>query len=297
VSEVSIFARVVPAHKLRIVRALRARGEVVAMTGDGVNDAPALKEADIGVAMGQRGTEAARQAADMVLLDDNFTTIVSSVRDGRRIYANIRKAIAYIIAVHVPIAGLALLAPLLVLPLLLLPVHIVLLELILDPTCSIVFEAEPAEPGLMQGPPHRPGEPLVDWRLAVHVAIQGSSILLASFLGYVVLLRAGEPVAAARTFAVVALVIGDILLTLSGRSHRLPVWRTLQGNNRTRYWVNGLALAALIAIVYVPWLQGGFGTTAIPPTRFLWAVAAAFVASFWWEPFKPLWWRTPRAGA
>jgi len=183
--ETGIFARVIPAHKKRIVRALKSLNLVVAMTGDGVNDAPALKHADIGIAMGKRGTGVAREAADMILLDDNFTTIVDTVKDGRRIYDNIRKAIGYVLVIHIPIALAALLAPLLHLPALLLPIHVVLLELIIDPTCSIIFERQPPEKGLMDKPPRNPNHPLVDSGLFIKAIMQGMTILAASLGSYI----------------------------------------------------------------------------------------------------------------
>src|SRR5512136_2510154 len=165
----SIFARVVPEQKLRIVEAFKASGEVVAMTGDGVNDAPALKAAHIGIAMGGRGSDVAREASSLVLLDDNFASIVAAVRMGRRIYANLKKAMAYIISVHVPIAGISLAPVLLGWPLILLPVHIVFLELIIDPACSVVFEAEREEPDIMKRPPRRPEDRLLDRRTLILV--------------------------------------------------------------------------------------------------------------------------------
>ena len=174
----TVFARVLPRQKRRIVSAFKVRGNVVAMTGDGVNDAPALKYADIGIAMGKRGTEVAREAADLVLLNDNFETIVSTVKDGRRIYDNIRKAIEYILVIHIPVALSALAPPLLGLPLLLLPVHVVILELIIDPTCSIIFERQPAESDLMTRPPRAFNEPLVNRGLIGKALLQGLTIFL-----------------------------------------------------------------------------------------------------------------------
>ncbi len=153
ISTATLFARAVPEQKLRIVNALKANGEVVAMTGDGVNDAPALKSADIGIAMGGRGTDVARESSSLVLLDDNFSSIVAAVRLGRRIFDNLKKAMAYIFSIHVPIAGMSLIPVLLNMPLVLLPVHIVFLELIIDPACSIVFESEKEERNVMHRPP------------------------------------------------------------------------------------------------------------------------------------------------
>jgi Ca2+-transporting ATPase len=177
IRRVNIFARVVPEQKLRLVNALKANGEIVAMTGDGVNDAPALKSAHIGVAMGGRGTDVAREASSLVLLDDDFSSIVSAVKQGRRIFDNIKKAMAYILAVHVPIAGLSLVPVLLKWPLVLLPVHIVFLELIIDPVCSVVFEAEREEADIMDRPPRNPKEPLFGRKTILISLLQGLSVL------------------------------------------------------------------------------------------------------------------------
>ena len=173
VSDVTVFARIMPEQKLRIVEALKANGEIVAMTGDGVNDAPSLKAAHIGIAMGGRGTDVAREASSIVLLDDDFGSIVKTIRLGRRIYDNLRKAMGFIVAVHVPIAGLALLPLIFGLPMIFGPIHIAFLEMVIDPVCSLVFEAETEEDDVMRRPPRAPDEPLFSARLIVWSLLQG----------------------------------------------------------------------------------------------------------------------------
>ena len=223
VRTVNIFSRVVPEHKMRIVKALKANGEIVAMTGDGVNDAPALKYADIGIAMGKRGSEVSREAADLILLDDNFSTIVDTIRDGRRIYDNIKKAIGYVFTIHIPIAFSCLLAPLLkVNPanLMLLPLHVVLLELIIDPTCSIIFERQPAEQNVMERAPRDPKEKLMRAKGLFRSILQGLTVFAASFGTYYVVLianpAANAPVARAMGLSVI--FISNLLLVLANSS-------------------------------------------------------------------------------
>jgi Ca2+-transporting ATPase len=184
--QIDVFARVVPEQKLRLVNALKANGDVVAMTGDGVNDAPALRAADIGVAMGGRGTDVAREAADLVLLDDDFSSIVRAARMGRGIYDNLTKAMAYLLAVHIPIAGLSLLPVLLGTPLVLFPAHVVFLELIIDPACSMAFEAEPMRPDVMRRPPRPVDQPLFNGRTVGLSVLQGSTVLIAVLVVYAV---------------------------------------------------------------------------------------------------------------
>jgi P-type Ca2+ transporter type 2C len=214
----TIFARTMPEQKLRIVNALKANGEVVAMTGDGVNDAPSLKAAHIGIAMGGRGTDVAREAASLILLEDDFTSIVAAIRLGRRIYDNLRKAMAYILAVHVPIAGLALIPLLFGLPLVFWPLHIAFLEMVIDPVCSIVFEAEGEEADTMRRPPRHPSEPLFT---AAFVAwsLQQGTLVLALVAGlFVMALHQGLPEPDARSLAFAALVATNLGLVLVNRS-------------------------------------------------------------------------------
>src|SRR5271157_1931503 len=212
IGEVSIFARMVPEQKLRLVNALKADGEIVAMTGDGVNDAPALKSAHIGIAMGGRGTDVAREAASLVLLDDDFSSIVQAVRMGRRVYDNLRKAMAYILAIHVPIAGLSVLPLVLGWPLLFSPVHIVFLELVIDPVCSIVFEAEQEEEGVMRRPPRDSQAPLFSPWLLGWSLLQGATVLLVVGTMLMVALHRKMPPEEARALSFVTLVTANFAL-------------------------------------------------------------------------------------
>jgi Ca2+-transporting ATPase len=254
----SVFARVVPEQKLRLVRAFEANGEVVAMTGDGVNDAPALRAANIGIAMGARGTDVAREAADLVVLDDDFSSIVAAIRLGRRVMDNIHKGIAYVLAIHVPIAGLSLIPILLRWPLILLPVHIVFLELIIDPACSIVFEAEPEEGDVMDRPPRDPRAPLVD-RVAIRVSLlQGATALLLVLGVLAVALATDHGEETARTLAFSSLVLTNLGLILTNRSSSRTTLRMLRVRNRALWWVIGGALGVLAACLTIAPLRGVF---------------------------------------
>jgi Ca2+-transporting ATPase len=291
IGEVNVFARVVPEQKLRIVRALKANGEVVAMTGDGVNDAPALKAADIGIAMGERGTDVAREAAALVLTDDDFSSIVGAVRMGRRIFENLKKAMAYILAVHVPIAGMSLLPVLFKLPVVLMPVHIAFLELIIDPACSIVFENEPEEPGIMEQPPRALDAPLFSSRMIGFALAQGVAVLAAVFAVYLVSLShpTADPAyheAYVRALTFATLVIANLGLIVANLSWTRSVFSVLRDGNRA-LWVVLVGAAAFLAVaLYVPFFRDLFRFGTLGLVEIAVAFAAAAFSVVWFEGVK-----------
>jgi Ca2+-transporting ATPase len=273
VAAVNVFARVTPEQKLVLVEALKMQGEVVAMTGDGVNDAPALKAAHIGVAMGQRGTDVAREAAALVLLQDDFTSIVRAIHMGRRTFANLRQAMVYTLAVHVPIVGLALLPVLLGLPLVLAPLHIAFLELVIDPACSLVFEAEAGDPDLMAQPPRRSTESLLSAAHVMQGMVQGSLVTLMVVGLYAWAVGQNVPAGTASTMAFVVLVTANAAMILPSRSTQTS-WRSLlSGLTRVSRWVLFCTLLALLAITAVPSLAQAFRFVPLAPLHWLAAMA------------------------
>jgi P-type Ca2+ transporter type 2C len=273
VGEVAVFARISPEQKLRIVEALKANGEVVAMTGDGVNDAPALKAAHIGIAMGGRGTDVAREAAAMVLLDDDFGSIVRAVRLGRRIYDNLRKAMGYILAIHVPIAGLALIPVLLGWPLILTPMLIALLELIIDPACSVVLEAEREESDVMRRPPRRADSALLSPPLLVWSLLQGACALVVVVTVLFGAVAAGMPDAQVRSTAFVTLVGANVALIFVNRTFTSSLREAFARRNVVLWWGLGIASAVLGAVFLLAPLRGFLGLGVLDARQ--WAISAA----------------------
>ena len=278
IGRTSVFARIMPEQKLRLVQAFAANGEVVAMTGDGVNDAPSLKAAHIGVAMGRRGTDVAREAASLVLLDDDFSSLVAAVRLGRRIDDNLRKAVSYILAVHVPIAGMSLIPVLFGWPLLLGPIHVVFLELIIDPVSSIVFEAEPEEAGVMARPPRDPKAPLFDNVLLARGLLQGAVVLAAALAMFLLGIRDEHGETVARAMAFVTLVLGNLGLVMTNRSLGSSAFKTMLRPNPALALVVATTTIALLLVLGLPWMRDLFACAPLSPGQIAEAAGAALAS-------------------
>lgn len=288
IKDVSVFSRVIPEHKMRIVKAFKKNGEIVAMTGDGVNDAPALKYANIGIAMGKRGSEVSREAADIILLDDNFSTIVDTIKDGRRIYDNIRKAVGYVFTIHIPIAFAALLAPLMGISpasLLLLPLHVVLLELVIDPTCSIVLERQPAEHDIMQRSPRDPNEKLLTAKILFKSVMQGLVIFGASFGTYYMFLNQSAPVARAMGLTII-LLANMLLVQVNSSDSDFAIKSFFNLINDKVMWAVSLGtIAGLLVILYTP-LSSFLKLAPLSLNQLMLAAAIAIASVMWYEIVK-----------
>jgi Ca2+-transporting ATPase len=289
VKTVTVFARIMPEQKLRIVNALKANGEIVAMTGDGVNDAPSLKAAHIGIAMGGRGTDVAREASSMVLLDDDFGSVIKAISLGRRIYDNLRKAMGFIFAVHVPIAGLALLPLVFGLPIIFSPIHIAFLEMVIDPVCTLVFEAETEEEDIMHRPPRPTAEPLFSWRLIGWGLLQG--LLTFTLVGaiFVIASKRGMPADEVRALAFFSLVLSIVSLILVNRSFSTSFITAIRRPNTMLAWILAMVLIILALSLLVPAVRDLFRFGPLHIDDIGLSLGAAAVVLLVLELAKTLW--------
>ena len=288
-AQIQVYARITPEQKLRIVMAFKSDGEVVAMTGDGVNDAPALKAAHIGVAMGRRGTDVAREAASLVLINDDFGSIVETVRLGRRIYRNIRNAMCYLISVHVPTVGMAFLPLAFGWPLILYPVHVVFLEFIIDPACSIVFEAETGDDDAMTQAPRDPSQPLFDLRTIGMSLLDGVTVLIPVCMLYGWSLAQGRGDGEARALAFVAIVFGNLSLIIMNRNGKKSFVGAFVKSNLTLWRVVMGTVVALATSLYVAPVAKIFRFEALAPNDLLIALTSGIVGLLGVDAAKGLW--------
>jgi len=288
VYDINIFARVQPEAKLRIVNALKANGEVVAMTGDGVNDGPALKAAHIGIAMGEKGSEVARQAASLVLVNEDLATMVSAIALGRKIYSNLKKAIQYIITIHVPILSFVI-VPLVLgwkYSIILFPVHIIFLELIMGPTCSIVYENEPIEEVLMKQRPRKFSNSFFSLRELSMSLLQGTLAAIGVLVVLYSCMQNSFNADVSRTLAFSTIIFSNLLLTLTGRSKLYTVFTTLRYKNALLPFVIVMPLLLLAVFIYYPPLSSLFGFQPAGVISYLLCFFVSAITVLWVEPYK-----------
>ncbi len=288
VKEINVFTRMFPMAKLRIINALKANGEVVAMTGDGVNDGPALKAAHIGIAMGKKGTEIAKQAAALILVEDDLSKMVEAIAMGRRIYANLKKAIQYIISIHIPII-LVVLLPMLLnwqFPNLLLPMHVVILELIMGPTCSIIFENEPIEKNVMTQAPRPFTQTFFNPKELAISIIQGLMIAFGAFITYQYAVTHETTEICIRTMVFVTLIAANIMLTLCNRSFYYAITTTLRYPNKLMPLAIGLTTLTVVLLLYINPIANFFAFQALGPLELAVSIGLGFISVIWIEVFK-----------
>lgn len=279
VKTVNIFARVYPNHKMRIVNALQKNNKIVAMTGDGVNDAPALKKANIGIAMGERGTNVAKESADLILMDDNFNTIVSSIENGRNIYKNIRKSISYIIAIHIPVALLSLFIPIFKLPTLLLPINVMLLELLIDPTSSIVFQRIKSTKDIMKEKPRNIRESIINSKIAITSILQGILIFLVTFITYLSLIKNNVDTNTSITITYSILLLSILLITYQIKDNNLTITNFIKSfKDKISLIINICVLLVLIILTYIPFFNKVANTTPLELTHWLYIIILTLLA-------------------
>lgn len=285
IKEIAIFSRVMPKHKLRIVNAFKKNGEVVAMTGDGVNDATALKAADIGIAMGKKGTGVAKEAASMILLDDKFSTIIETVEDGRRIFENIQKSIGYVIAIHIPIMLMVLMGPIFNIPIILTPANVALLEIIIVPTCSIIFERLPSENNLMDHPPRTNSDSLIGSTLVLKSIFQGMGIFVITFLSYLWFIKNGHKVEYARSFILILISVSSMVLVYVNYSDSTSAIKSFISISRDKViWIINIFL--ILIMLFMIYTNIGNGIAQTCPLSFLELISAVLLAlptGLWWE--------------